>query len=74
MFQYVYSQTTTVITTSAEGTSGRVNSSPAGFVPATSPALTAAPAASATTHSPGFEAVAGFSALGAIVLLRKTRS
>jgi hypothetical protein len=74
MFHYVYSQTPTVITTSAEGTSGRVNSSPAGVVPAASPARTAAPGAAETAHTPGFEAVAGLSALGAIILLRKTRS
>jgi hypothetical protein len=73
MFQYVYTPATTVIAPSAEGTSGRVNSSPTGFVPAPSPALTAAPAATGTTHTPGFEAVAGLSVLGAIVLLRKTR-
>jgi hypothetical protein len=73
LFQYVYTPATTVITPAAEGTSGRGNNSPAGFVPAASPAMTAAPAATEATHTPGFEAVAGLSALGALFLLRKTR-
>ncbi|WP_321506781.1 IPT/TIG domain-containing protein [uncultured Methanoregula sp.] len=76
-FQYVLSQatTTTAIKTAApaQGSSHEGDTRPAVSFPATSPvpAAATASAASGTRKTPGFEAIAGLSALGAVVLLGK---
>jgi hypothetical protein len=73
MFRYEFSPSTALKTaTPARGGSG--NTSPAVSFPATSPAPAAPAAASGTTKAPGFEAVAGLSALAAIILVRKITS
>lgn len=71
MFRYEFSPSTTTTQIPATPASGG-DTRPAASFPTTSTALTAVTPAPATTHSPGFEAVAGLSALGALILLRKT--
>jgi hypothetical protein len=80
MFRFVISPTTTTTivktATLAQNHSNGGEPGPAVSFPATSPAPTAttATAASGTTNTPGFEAIAGLSALAAIILLRKTKT
>lgn len=74
MFRYVYSPATTTAamknTPPVPGNSRAGVTSPSVSVPALSPAPAAIPPE--TMHAPGFEAVAGVSALGALYLVRKT--
>jgi hypothetical protein len=71
MFRYEFSASTTTIQIPATPARGG-DTSPAVSFPATSTAGTPVTPAPATTHSPGFEAGAGLSALGALILHRKT--
>jgi len=76
LFRYVISPDTTTATNTStpdQGHSSDENFSPTVSLPSPSPALTAppAPAAPGTTKTPGFEAIAGLSALGAIILWRR---
>ena len=75
MFRYEYSSATTpavtATTTPGQDQPGGGNSSPAVPVPATSPAPVTVPATTATLHTPGFGAVLGFTALGAVLCMRK---
>jgi len=70
MFRYEFSQST-ALKTATPARSDSVNTSPAVSFPATSPTPAAPAAASGTTNAPGFGAVAGLSALGAMILVRK---
>lgn len=78
LFRYFISPTMTTSTTETpipvQGHSNEGDNSPALSFPATSPPLTAATATAEarTNNTPGFEAIAGLSALGALILLRKT--
>ena len=71
LFRYEFSPSTTTTQVPATPASGG-NTGPAASFPTPSAALTAVTPAPATTRSPGFEAVAGLSALGALILFRKT--
>ena len=75
-FRYSITPTSTTAVTGATAAPGQPDGGDTGpQVSVTSPALAAtnAPVASATQKTPGFEAVAGISALGAIILARKTK-
>ena len=77
LFQYVLTPVPTAVPVrtapSDHGYEGGLNVSPVVSFPATSPVPAAAPAASGTLKTPGFEAIFCFSALGAIILLGRTR-